>query len=61
MKKIVRISFWAALILCLPELVHAQSGCVNSPENPTAILALFGVAGGSFPWLRSKLLGRRKR
>jgi XrtJ-associated TM-motif-TM protein len=24
---------------------YAQSGCVNSPENPTAILVLIGVAG----------------
>jgi XrtJ-associated TM-motif-TM protein len=23
---------------------HAQNGCINSPENPTAVLALVGTA-----------------
>jgi XrtJ-associated TM-motif-TM protein len=32
--------------------------CVNSPENPTAILALIGSAGGAFVALRTRL--RRK-
>lgn len=61
MKKIVSISLWTAAVLCVPALAHAQSGCVNSPENPTALLALVGVAGGSLPWLRAKLRHRRKR
>jgi XrtJ-associated TM-motif-TM protein len=51
------------VLLCAP--LHAQSGavnpdigggggCVNSPENPTAILALVGSlgAGGSVAWRR---------
>ena len=33
-----------ALVVVAP--LHAQvGGCENSPENPTAILALVGVAG----------------
>jgi XrtJ-associated TM-motif-TM protein len=40
----------------------AQSGgvdtCKNSPENPTAILALVGSAGGALVAVRSRL--RRK-
>ena len=28
--------------------LHAQGGCVNSPENPTAILAVVGSAGAFF-------------
>ena len=36
----------------------AQGGCVNSPENPTAILALVGSAGGAVVSLRNRL--RRK-
>ena len=40
----------------------AQSGgvdnCKNSPENPTAILALVGSAGGALVALRTRL--RRK-
>jgi XrtJ-associated TM-motif-TM protein len=32
--------------------------CVNSPENPTAILALIGSAGGAFVALRNRLRRR---
>jgi len=31
------------LLVALP--LQAQSGCVNSPEAPTAVLALAGSAG----------------
>jgi len=33
----------ALFIVCAP--LYAQGGCVNSPENPTAVLALVGSAG----------------
>jgi XrtJ-associated TM-motif-TM protein len=36
----------------------AQGGCVNSPENPTAILALVGSAGGFLVAARGRF--RRK-
>jgi XrtJ-associated TM-motif-TM protein len=61
MNKLTRISLFTAAVLWLPTLAHAQAGCVNSPENPTAILALVGIAGGSLPWLRAKVLNRRKK
>lgn len=35
------------------------SGCVNSPENPTALLALVGTAGGLFTYARSRYRGRK--
>ena len=44
MKLSHRIALIAGLFL-LPALAHAQSGCVNSPECPTAVLALAGTAG----------------
>jgi XrtJ-associated TM-motif-TM protein len=40
----------------------AQSGnvgCKNSPENPTAILALVGSAGGALVAVRSRLRRRK--
>jgi XrtJ-associated TM-motif-TM protein len=43
----------AALVLVCP-LIHAQGGCVNSPENPTALLALVGAAGAVVARLRSR-------
>ena len=44
MKKLSLYLTAAVLFLvCAP--LYAQSGCVDSPENPTAILALVGSAG----------------
>jgi XrtJ-associated TM-motif-TM protein len=44
------------LLVCAP--VYAQSGCVDSPENPTAILAVVGSAGAFLVSVRSRF--RRK-
>ncbi len=38
----------AFLFLVSVPLLHAQGGCINSPENPTAILAVVGSAGAFF-------------
>ena len=36
-------------------------GCVDSPENPTAVLGALGLAAAGIPWLRTKLrLWRQK-
>ena len=35
------------------------SGCVNSPENSTALLALVGTAGGVFTFVRMRYRGRK--
>ncbi len=49
----------AVTVLLMPAICHAQGGCVDSPENPTALLALVGVAGATIPMLRSRLRSRR--
>lgn len=40
----------ALLFLVSAPLLHAQNinGCINSPENPTAVLAVIGSAGAFF-------------
>jgi len=43
----------AVLAIALP--LHAQSGCSDSPEAPTAILALVGSLG---IWLSWRLFGK---
>jgi XrtJ-associated TM-motif-TM protein len=45
------------MVVALP--AHAQSGCEDSPENPTLVLA--GLAGGVFAVssLRTRLRARR--
>ncbi len=42
--------------------LHAQEGdggCVDSPENPTAILALVGMAAAGINHLRNRFAGRK--
>ena len=48
MKKTSLLLAGSAFLFLLTLPVHAQGGCVNSPENPTAILALVGSAGAFF-------------
>ena len=54
MKISQRIIFFGSLFL-IPVLAHAQTGCANSPECPTAVLGLLGAAGAAvYTRLRSK-------
>ena len=41
-------------VLLVPALARAQSGCVDSPENPTALLAIVGGLSGVFTMMRRK-------
>jgi XrtJ-associated TM-motif-TM protein len=44
--KAFRFSLLAALMfLALPVVMHAQGGCVDSPEAPTDVLMLVGSIG----------------
>jgi len=58
-KYILPLILTALVIALSPALASAQNGCINSPENPTAILALVGTAGAAFPRLRSYLRSRK--
>jgi XrtJ-associated TM-motif-TM protein len=55
----LRITFTLTALCCIPTLALCQGGCVNSPENPTLILALVGGAAAACSALHSKL--RRKQ
>jgi XrtJ-associated TM-motif-TM protein len=56
-RAILSIALAIPLIVALP--ARAQSGCDDSPENPTLVLA--GLAGGVFAVssLRTRLRARR--
>ena len=56
-KAILSVALALPLMLALP--AHAQSGCEDSPENPTLVLA--GLAGGVFAVssLRTRIRARR--
>ena len=45
MKKTPLLLAGSAFLFLITLPLHAQGGCVNSPENPTAVLAVVGSAG----------------
>ena len=54
MKMFSRLAFLGSLFLVCG-LLHAQDGCVSSPECPTAVLGLVGAAGAAlYAKLRSR-------
>jgi XrtJ-associated TM-motif-TM protein len=59
MKKILLVAAGIALLSSVALPLHAQDGCVNSPENPTAILAVVGSAGAFFVSARARFKARR--
>ena len=57
MKKLWLLLPVLALLVTAP--AYATDGCVNSPENPTAILAVVGSAGAFFVSVRARIKSRR--
>jgi len=57
MKKILSL-FAFLLVLVAATPVYAQGGCIDSPENPTALLAIVGSAGALIASARNRF--RRK-
>jgi XrtJ-associated TM-motif-TM protein len=60
MKKSTFVFLGSALFLSVALPLHAQSGCLTSPENPTAVLALVGSAGAFFATARTRIKARRR-
>jgi XrtJ-associated TM-motif-TM protein len=60
MKKSALVFLGLALLFSLALPLHAQDGCTDSPENPTAILAVVGSAGAFFVSARARLKARRR-
>lgn len=62
MKKelICKVVAGLGLLVVTTAAAYGQGGgCVDSPENPTAVLGLLGAASAGAPWLRAKWLSRR--
>jgi XrtJ-associated TM-motif-TM protein len=59
MNKSVQFLLWSALFLLVAAPLRAQTGCTDSPENPTVVLALVGSAGALFSTVRARLKARR--
>jgi XrtJ-associated TM-motif-TM protein len=59
MKKSAAVSLGCVLFLLAARALQAQTGCTDSPENPTVVLALVGGAGALFSAVRSRVKARR--
>lgn len=59
MKKSSLLLIGSAVLLVVAAPLHAQNGCVNSPENPTVVLALVGSAGAFVASARARFKARR--
>jgi XrtJ-associated TM-motif-TM protein len=59
MKKTFAVVAATAFLLTIALPLHAQGGCVNSPENPTIVLALVGSAGAVLASVRTRIKARR--
>ncbi len=59
MKKSLLSFLGLALLLSVALPLHAQGGCIDSPENPTAILAVVGSAGAFIVSARARIRARR--
>jgi XrtJ-associated TM-motif-TM protein len=60
MKKSSLLLFGLVLFFSVALPLRAdEDGCVNSPENPTAILAVVGSAGAFFVSARARIKARR--
>ncbi|MGI4827055.1 MAG: PExPT-CTERM protein [Janthinobacterium lividum] len=59
MKRVQNAFIPGVLLLLLAAPAFAQNGCVNSPENPTALLALVGAAGGWVSFARARRRARK--
>jgi XrtJ-associated TM-motif-TM protein len=53
MKKTLLL-IWSALLLLITVPLHAQTGCDDSPENPTLVLAIVGAAGALISTVRAR-------
>ena len=59
MKKSTLLVLCSAVLLVAAAPVYAQGGCLNSPENPTVVLALVGSAGAFVASARARFKALR--
>lgn len=59
MKRSMAVLAGCVALLLAAGRAYGQSGCTDSPENPTLVLALLGGAGALLSAARSRMRGRR--
>jgi XrtJ-associated TM-motif-TM protein len=60
MKKSTVVFLGCVVVLLVAAPLYGQTGCTDSPENPTVVLALVGGAGAVFSAVRARIRARRK-
>jgi XrtJ-associated TM-motif-TM protein len=60
MRKAIFVTFAVAILFAMTAPLQAQTGCTDSPENPTVVLALVGGAGALFSAVRARMKARRR-
>jgi XrtJ-associated TM-motif-TM protein len=58
-KKSMAVILGFAVMVLVAVPLYAQTGCTDSPENPTVVLALVGGAGAVFSAVRARMKRRR--
>jgi len=58
MKIMFRALIVAIAVMGIPALVRAQTGCVDSPEDPTVVLAVVASVGALVYEARNRLRSR---
>jgi XrtJ-associated TM-motif-TM protein len=59
-KKSMIVFLGCAVMVLVAAPLYGQTGCTDSPENPTVVLALVGGAGAVFSAVRARIRARRK-
>ena len=59
MKKSTIVFLGCVVLVLVAAPLYGQTGCTDSPENPTVVLALVGGAGVLFSAVRARWKARR--
>ncbi|MGD0796309.1 MAG: PExPT-CTERM protein [Acidobacteriaceae bacterium] len=59
MRKSPLLFYCSALLLLAATPLRAQTGCSDSPENPTVVLAAVGAVGALLSTVRARYKARR--
>ena len=59
MKKSTAVLLGCAVLVLVTAPLYGQTGCTDSPENPTVVLALVGGAGALFSAVRARAARHR--
>jgi len=51
----------ASVVMLTPRSAFGLGGCVDSPEDPTAVMAILGGLAATIPLVSSRLRSRKRK